>query len=102
MTALERTAIGDFAVAAALACASLTHESIAAHLLPAARAVCQLPSVTLTPAEQQRLSHGQAIADRWQRTEPEIAGLDETGQLVALLTPHGEQALRPLRNFCSR
>ena len=29
----------------------------------------------------------------------ELAGLDEVGNLVAILTPHGEDAIRPLRNF---
>ena len=99
MSALERTAIGDFCVAEACGVEDLTRESITAHLLPARRAVSQLPTVQLTLAETHRLAHGMAIQNRWQTAEPELAGLDEVGNLVAILTPHGEDAIRPLRNF---
>ena len=99
MSALERTAIGDFFAAEASGLEDLTRESIAAHLLPARRAVSQLPTVQLTPAETRRLAHGMAIQNRWQTAGPELAGLDEVGNLVAILTPHGEDAVRPLRNF---
>lgn len=99
MSALERTAIGDFCVAEAWGLEDLTRESIAAHLLPARRAVPQLPTVQLTPAELDRLVHGMLLPNRWQAIGPEIAGLDEAGNLIAILAPHGEQLLRPLRNF---
>jgi len=99
MSALERTAIGGFRVDDAVDPAALSSQNVAEFLLAPRAAVSELPAVELTQDEGHRIGNGQSIDNRWQLQCPEIAALDESGQLVALLTQRGPELLRPVRNF---
>jgi len=99
MSALQRTAIGEFHVEQACQTQQLTEASVANFLLPPSRALAELPSLRLTGDEIRRISHGMSIENRWESHAKEIAGLDESDRLVAILTPRTRQLLRPLRNF---
>lgn len=99
MSALQRIAIGEFRIAQACQIQQLTESSMADFLLPPSRAVAELPSLRLTSDEIRRISHGMTIENRWKSDVKEIAGLDESDRLVAILTPRSGGSLRPLRNF---
>jgi tRNA pseudouridine55 synthase len=98
MSALVRREIGPFHLESALEEDALTAETIAAHLRPASDAVGALASITVTPEEATELSHGRRIANGASLAAEEIAALDASGRLVAILEPDGER-LKPTRVF---
>lgn len=89
MSALVRTAIGDFRLADACRLAELSAGTIGTHLLPPSRAVALLPSVKVTADEITHLRQGKTMENRFDTTAAEIAALDESGQLVAIVEPRG-------------
>ncbi|NQU26541.1 MAG: tRNA pseudouridine(55) synthase TruB [Candidatus Nealsonbacteria bacterium] len=100
MSALVRTAIGEFHVEDAAAPQEITSENCTEHLLPALRAVQQLPRVELSAGEISRIANGQSIPRETQPPDAkEIAAVDDAGRLVAILTHREPGVLRPLRNF---
>lgn len=98
MSALERTAIGDFEVAAAMDVDSLSAESIAANMLPASLAVKNLPQIIVEEADIKRLSSGLPISNRDSTAEGETAAMDAEGRVIAILT-NDARGLRPVRYF---
>jgi tRNA pseudouridine55 synthase len=102
MSALNRTAIGNFQLENAVDPASLTAENLPRHLLPLMRAVEYLPRVDLTPQEVARLGHGLTIDKRNSLPEAaEYAGVSPTGELCSVLVPRGNTQLAPSLNFPS-
>jgi tRNA pseudouridine55 synthase len=99
MAELQRTAIGAFCVADACELADLRGDSLEAHLLPAARAVADLPAIVLDSGELRELSFGRPVRDRWQVAGAELAALDAGGGLAAILAPGQPGWLRPLRTL---
>lgn len=99
MSALERRAIGRFAVEDACDAGDLTEENLHEHLQPAVRAVERLPVVKLTDDQIGRLANGIAIESAISTEAEEFAGVDGRGQLVAILRPAERGQLRPVRNF---
>ena len=104
MTALQRTAIGDFRVATACSWGSLADQSLTAHtlatwLLPPQVAVDHLPRVQLDADQIQRLRNGQAITKSDAASDGEHAGFDYRGDLVAILTPRDDALWQPIRVF---
>ncbi|MCE9604139.1 MAG: tRNA pseudouridine(55) synthase TruB [Planctomycetia bacterium] len=104
MSALERTAIGGFTSDAGIDAEFLTPANLGEHLRSPRHAVAELPSVVVTPDEQQLLTNGRAIV----RTEfasaeaalpEELVALDEAGNLVGLLAPVTRELWKPARNF---
>ncbi|HJN08155.1 MAG TPA: tRNA pseudouridine(55) synthase TruB [Pirellulaceae bacterium] len=98
MSALRRTAIGDFRVEQACRADTLSSELVGSQLLPAARAVQQLPSVMVDESEIHRLRTGQRITRPDCGLSGDIAAVAADGRLISILTVDGDQ-LRPLRNF---
>jgi tRNA pseudouridine55 synthase len=99
MSALVRTAIGNFRLAEAVALDSLTFEVIENRLLSPRRAVAPLPSAQLTEEEARRVANGLPIRNRWKFAAGEIAALDDQDRLVAILVLRGHDELGPVRNF---
>jgi len=99
MSALVRTAIGDFRLADACDVEQLTLEELLARLQPPSRAVVGLPSIVISEAERRALHFGQAI----ERTSPgvvdELIALTEQGELASILRPAGEGRWKPKHNF---
>ena len=86
MESLVRTAIGTFRVEDAVEPMNLTRESLADWLLPAARAVEALTSLTLAPDAIRRLAQGQPVSAPAMlppETE-EVAVLSEAGDLTVI------------------
>ncbi|MCO6455754.1 MAG: tRNA pseudouridine(55) synthase TruB [Pirellulaceae bacterium] len=102
MSDLVRTAIGPFRREDALAVDRLSCEAVFTNLLPARRAVIELPQLDLSPDELAKLRRGQSIPNRQGLNAGEIAGLDDQGELAALLTVADDgRCLRPTHNFGS-
>ncbi|MCH7727067.1 MAG: tRNA pseudouridine(55) synthase TruB [Planctomycetes bacterium] len=99
MSALTRTAIGDFDIDKAWRLDSINQQSISDCLLSPCQAVSQLPFVQLSEDEVRCIANGVSIDNRFSVNEREIATFDPAGCLVAILTPRGQHALGPIRNF---
>jgi len=65
MSALQRTAIGDFRLTDAMEFDQLTPETIESRLLSPRRAVVQLPTAVLTDEEMRRVVHGMTVRNEW-------------------------------------
>jgi tRNA pseudouridine55 synthase len=101
MSALRREAIGPFQASEAMPIDELSFEAIQHKLLPAALAVSDLPRIAANDAESARLALGQSIGNRFGVSAPEIAALDSTDTLAAILVPADGQSLRPTKCFLS-
>ena len=99
MSALVRTAIGDYRIETALDLDDLTPETVLDHLLPATTAVAQLPQVRLTDEQVVEIHNGRNIPNRREFTDQRIAAFDPTGRLAAILVARDVSRLCPLRNF---
>ena len=98
MSKLRRLAVGPFREAEALAPGGLTLEEIHRRLLPAVMALGELRRIALHADELARIARGQSIANRWCESATELAALDESGNLAAILESAGE-LLRPTKCF---
>ncbi len=100
MSALVRTSIGSFRIEDATDPGHVTKANWTDHLLPPLRAVESLPRVELSPEEIRQISRGMAISREMPAAgAEEIAAVNPTGQLVAILTPRGRGLMGPKRNL---
>ncbi|MBI2479037.1 MAG: tRNA pseudouridine(55) synthase TruB [Planctomycetia bacterium] len=99
MSALERTAIGDFTIESALELRDVSAESLAASLLPAEAAIQHLQSVELTQDEVHLINNGRTIDRPRHGFSGEVAALDDAGHLVAIVAPRTPDHLRPISNL---
>lgn len=100
MSDLVRLAIGPFRREEALAVDRLSCDAVFTNLLPARLAVVELAPLELSPDELVKLRQGQSIPNRHSLTAGELAGLDDQGELAALLTVADDgRRLRPTHNF---
>jgi len=97
MSALVRTAIGEFSIESACPLEDLTPDSASEWLLSPTRAVADLPQVRLSADEERDVLNGRAIARPEVVQEREYAALNESGELVAILIPRGSERLGPVR-----
>lgn len=100
MSALVRTAIGPFTLAAATKLDGLSAATLPAALIPAIAAIGNMPRRTLTELELVEVTAGRTIAAGDTHAE-EIAAVDANGLLRAILVPRGEGRLGPNRVFAS-
>jgi len=113
LSQLERTAIGHFHVADAVALDDLTADTLAQHLQPALAAVVDLPRVELSATQLTEIRHGRPISINSTKILPttstrasgeasmqeEWAALDSVGRLVAILRERIAGQLWPVANF---
>jgi tRNA pseudouridine55 synthase len=113
MSALVRTAIGDFGVSEAVPLDALTKEALPQHLQPALTAVAALRRIQLSETHLTDVRHGQPIRmprpagvfSRLRRPAEdaplgeEWAAIDAAGQLVAILFEKQHGQLWPKLNF---
>lgn len=102
MSALVRTAIGEFRLADASELEELTRENLADLMQPSLCAVADLPRVELTEGEVDRVLSGQAIDYEVSESVCEYTAVDQQGELVAIMKPAGREVLRPVRTFPRR
>jgi tRNA pseudouridine55 synthase len=99
MSALTRTAIGDFRLEDSIDAAKLTRKDIREHLIPAAKAVVSMPELQVSADEETRISQGKTIERKGLPPSPEYAATAADGRLAAILTPRGGASLGPTRYF---
>jgi tRNA pseudouridine55 synthase len=101
MSALERTAVGAFRVADAVALDELSAETVAKHLKPPITAVTELPRVELDDAKLNEIRHGRSISLSGSAgaASPEWAAVTATGELAAILREKRPGELWPRRNL---
>ena len=102
MSALVRTAVGEFDLASAIDLDQLDQQTLASHLLAPLAAVGDLPRIMLQPDEIAFIKQGRQVSDRWgfSASLPAIAGVSEQGNLVAILRyDHDLARICPVRNF---
>jgi hypothetical protein len=58
-----------------------------------------MPQVVVTADEVRRLSQGQSIPNRSQAAAAELAAIDESRNLVAIVAPQLDGTLRPRKYF---
>jgi tRNA pseudouridine55 synthase len=95
MESLVRTAVGPFTQFVSLPLDAITPETARAALLPCAKAVSHLGSVTLAGGELDRAVRG-GLVDAGSPA-PALAAVDAAGELVGILKRHesGSHRLRP-------
>lgn len=104
MSALVRTAVGDFRLEDSLPANKLDDVSIREHCVSPMRAVAHLPRVVLPPERAKYLERGGLISrDELDAagvpTAAAIAALDEQGRLVAILKEARPGLFKPAPNF---
>jgi tRNA pseudouridine55 synthase len=99
MSALVRTAIGEFHQANALALDALTPDTLVERLLPPRSALTQVSEITISDEEQLRLVRGQTIQRPIASGDVEWAAINAAGDLVALLARRVDGSLGPTRVF---
>jgi tRNA pseudouridine55 synthase len=106
MSALVRTAIGQFTLERSIELDKLSAETMGPALHDPLAAVAHLPQLQLTGAEVTRVLQGRTISvsDRLGAASlagenPEVVAVDAAGRLVALLAPLADGELRPTRCF---
>ena len=102
MSALVRTAIGEFRLEDTVDPLTVTSDNIADHLLPASQAVQDLPGYTCTDADIESLRHGRRIAlgIPGYRDAELIAVFTPDGELAALGEPKTDDTFAPRHVFC--
>lgn len=101
MSALVRTAIGEFHQADALPLDALTPDTLIERLLPARSALTQVPEIAISDEEQSRLVRGQTIQRPVASGDQEWAAINADGELVALLARRVDGSLGPTRVFAT-
>jgi tRNA pseudouridine55 synthase len=102
MSALVRTAIGSFRIEDSIDVSKMNRSNLADYQLPARRAVDHLPAIALNTDNQQRIASGQPIACPEAiaaRDTSEFAGVDDDGNLTAIVCRRADGLLWPARNL---
>ncbi len=99
MSALVRTAIGPWTLDTAVDPRTLTAADWQARLDPLRKALSVLPVRELAAAEVSRVRRGLFIPVTAPGESGEIAAVDGSGQLVAILVPRGPGQWGPAKNF---
>lgn len=99
MSALIRTAVGNFKVQDAVDLEELKTAALPGMLRPIYTAAEHLPRMVLDEDEVWRVLNGQTIFRGDVAMCPEIAALDRTGELISIMGPREGGGWRPLRSF---
>ncbi len=101
MSALERTAIGAFAVDDACPWSDVERERIAPWLLPPRRAIDDMPTITVNDDDRSEIALGRPIkAPQLAVAANEYAAIDEARTLLGIMAPDEPGRLRVVRSFC--
>lgn len=91
ITALRRTAVGDFTIDRAVALDTLTPDNIAAHLLPPESCAGHLPQVTFNEAEAELLANGRRVATPATENGGDTASFTPEGRFLGIVAPEDGQ-----------
>ena len=99
MSALQRTTIGGFRVAAADAPQDLDASNLNSRLLNLETAVAHLPAIQLNAEEVHKVRHGVRLRRPQHGLQGPTRGLDSAGRLLAVMTEHDRDTLRVETNL---
>ena len=99
MSALDRTAVGGFVTEDALSLEDLASASLVNHLLDPILALADMPRISLSRAQTETIQRGQFIEIEGETCGPEIAAVDQSQRLVAILVPRGKTCWGAAKNF---
>jgi tRNA pseudouridine55 synthase len=105
MSALERSAVGEFHVEHAVHLQDLTTESLSSCLQPALTAVPDLPCIVLDDAQLADIRHGRPIAASIRQYPAPVehasewAAVDSAGRLAAILCRRRANEFWPAKNL---
>ena len=85
MSALQRTAIGNYRLEHACCLENLNADTLPSHVLPASLTVASLPQLELSASELHRISRGQSISVSLDESAEAAAAFDVNGELRAIL-----------------
>jgi len=92
ITALRRTAIGQFTIATAIPLDQLTADNLGDYLQPMDMAVAHLPAIHLSAVESQRLRQGQRLPRQPEQPAAELVrAYDQAGCFLGIATAVGEE-----------
>ena len=100
MSALRRTAVGAFRLGAAIEVEQAVAGAVDACLAPMANATVELPCVQLSVAQLDDLAFGRKL--RLPCCQTEIAGLNDAGELAAVLAKTDSGKYRPVVNLAAK
>jgi len=100
MSGLERSAVGCFLIDEAIDPDGLMATDVEQHLQPATLALGEMPTATLTANEQTEIRNGRYIER--QIVGQQVAAVDQSGQLVALLRRRGVGVWGPKMVFVNQ
>ena len=99
MTALQRTAIGDFLVKEAIDVAGLDAQNISQHLLPVDHCLRDLKRVVLNDAQARGLIDAQPLQLPEYTNCGRVVAVDRHGRVLAVLHHRGDSIFTPKINF---
>lgn len=99
ISALRRTAVGEFSVDQAVTLEALQDNAWPAALLPPDRAVQHLPAIELSPEEAQRIQLGQQIACRDDHPDAPLVRVYEPGGRFLGIVTSREEYWQPHKIF---
>lgn len=99
MSALTRTAVGDFVVGQAIRVEDLYAASLSVHVLPPLSVFPDVDPERLSDEEAVRVRQGQAIRRPGHAVSGDVPAIDAAGQMVAVLAPMDDGRLRPVHTF---
>jgi tRNA pseudouridine55 synthase len=91
ITALRRTAVGQFQISDATPLDQLTPENLPRYLQPMDTAVAHLPPIYLPEADGQRLMQGQRVARQADQPAELARVYDQSGHFLGVATAVGEE-----------
>jgi tRNA pseudouridine55 synthase len=102
MSALVRTAIGNFTLDQACSFDQLSAETLSSYLLPPIRAIDHFPSLSLSPEQVEDMAHGRTVRGIVAADTQFAAALDDQGRLLGLLRPLQPGVWQPHCNLVAK
>jgi len=99
MSALERTAIGNFQIEDSLDLTKVSANNVSTVIRPPLEVLDSLPSVKLTPEQELAIGHGQRVSLNLPEEASECVAINETGMVKAIVQLQTDGRYRAVQNF---
>lgn len=99
MSALERTAIGNFQIEDSLDLTAVSADNVSTVIRPPLEVLDSLASVKLTPEEELAIGHGQRVSLNVPEETSECVAVNEAGMVKAIVRRQTDGRYRAVQNF---
>ena len=99
MSALERTAIGNFQIEDSLDLTAVSADNVSTVIRPPLEVLDSLASVKLTPEEELAIGHGQRVSLNIPEETSECVAVNEAGMVKAIVRRQTDGRYRAVQNF---